>query len=195
MTSRPTTIRQELDNYVKKIVLLLTLLVSTSVFANNDSGWQTYGDIMRYLIPASAAVITLYERDFTGFKELAISTVTTQLITEGLKAATKERRPNGGCCASFPSGHVSASFSGASFLQRRYGWQYGILPYAAAILVGVSRIQTHAHYSHDVIAGAILAMGVNLLVTKPYTFPNKTRLLITPEVTTQHSALTMTYWF
>jgi len=42
---------------------------------------------------------------------------------------------------SFPSGHASAAFQGASFIQRRYGWKHGKYAYLLAAFVGYSRIE------------------------------------------------------
>ena len=83
--------------------------------------------------------------------------MTTLGVTFALKYSIDEKRPNGGS-HSFPSGHASVAFSGASFLQKRYGWNYGIPAYIVALFVGYSRIESDNHYLHDVLAGA--AIGV-----------------------------------
>ena len=71
-----------------KIPLLILLLILQPAWAESISGWQTYGDYARYVIPAYAAVFTLYERDWKGLEELALSVGITQAATEGLKKIT-----------------------------------------------------------------------------------------------------------
>ena len=69
---------------------------------------------------------------------------------------------------SFPSGHTASAFIGAGFLQRRYGWKYGVPAYLAAGFVGASRVITKWHWIGDVIIGAGIGIGVNYLFTTPY---------------------------
>ena len=71
---------------------------------------------------------------------------------------------------SFPSGHTSSAFSGASFIQRRYGWKYGGPAYLLATLVAVSRTEAPDGYHDgwDVLAGAAIGIGSTYLFTKPY---------------------------
>ena len=56
------------------------------------------------------------------------------------KFLVDKRRPNEANNLSYPSGHSVASFSGAAFLQSRYGSAWGIPAYAGAFFVGYSRI-------------------------------------------------------
>jgi membrane-associated phospholipid phosphatase len=158
----------------KVLLLSLFLLISDSAFAHShshhpySSGWKTYGNVGTYAIPIFAALLAIGKHDYEGLKELAFSWGTTAGATEALKRVTQERRPNGGCCASFPSGHASSAFSGASFAQQRYGLKYGIPLYTAATLVAISRVEVNAHHSYDVLAGALLAIGINYIFVKPY---------------------------
>lgn len=50
------------------------------------------------------------------------------------------------------------AFSGASFLQKRYGWEYGLPAYAAAGFVGWSRVNSDEHDTADVVAGATISI-------------------------------------
>ncbi len=69
---------------------------------------------------------------------------------------------------SFPSGHASAAFSGASFIQKRYGWQYGIPAYLAASFVGYSRVEADQHYVEDVLAGAAIGIISTFIFADSY---------------------------
>jgi hypothetical protein len=83
-----------------------------------------------------------------------------EVITYGLKYSIDEQRPNGQP-HSFPSGHTSASFMGAEFIRKEYGWWFGAPAYAAASYVGWTRQQSRNHYSRDVFAGAAIGILSN----------------------------------
>ena len=102
--------------------------------------------------------------DGEGLLQLTEGAVYTALATHTLKFAVNKERPDGGDY-SWPSGHTSAAMQGAAYLQFRYGWEYGVPAYAAASLVGYSRVQADKHYVRDVVAGAVLATGIQYMVT------------------------------
>ena len=84
------------------------------------------------------------------------------------EAAIDKTRPDGDCCDSFPSGHASFTFMGASFLQRRYGWKYGLPAYAAATFVAYSRVEADRHFVEDVVAGAAIGFLSSYYFTTRY---------------------------
>ena len=129
---------------------------------------ETLGDIGRFLIPLSSASATLILHDYQGFAQMALATGLVQGATEGLKLATHERRPNGECCSSFPSGHASLAFTGASFIQFRYGLKYSIPLYLGSAYVAYSRVNIKAHSVPDVAFGAALAVVGTYLSTTSY---------------------------
>ncbi|USD66732.1 phosphatase PAP2 family protein [Vibrio sp. SCSIO 43136] len=130
----------------------------------NDS-LTTYGDIAQIGIPLTAGAISLYKGDNEGFIQLAEGALYTAIATHALKFTVNAERPNGGD-HSFPSGHTSAATQGAAYLQFRYGAAYGIPAYAAAALVGYSRVEGEYHHWRDVIAGMALATGIQYMVTE-----------------------------
>jgi len=90
--------------------------------------------------------------------------------------AIDKDRPDGSNSNSFPSGHTSAAFTGATFIHRRYGLNTALSAYAVASFVGFSRVHAQKHYWEDVIAGAALA-GVNSwLFAKPLNNGAETRV-------------------
>jgi len=125
------------------------------------------GDIFQYLLPATAAGLTLGYKDGDGALEFGESAALTLGVTYGLKYSIDEQRPNGGR-HSFPSGHSSISFCSAEFMGKRYGWEYGIPAYAAASFVAYSRVEAREHYPHDVIAGASIGIVSSYIFTRHY---------------------------
>jgi hypothetical protein len=64
------------------------------------------GDVLQFVLPATAAGLTLYNKDGKGALEFGESAALTLGITYGLKYTVNEKRPNGGK-QSFPSAHTS----------------------------------------------------------------------------------------
>lgn len=128
---------------------------------------DTAGDVGRLLIPVAAAGATLAKKDREGGKQLFLSLLAAAAVTEGLKAVVHERRPNGGD-HSFPSGHASISFAGATYLQVRYGWTYGIPAFLAAAFVGYSRVEAEEHWTKDVLGGAAIGIASGWIFTSRF---------------------------
>lgn len=87
---------------------------------------------------------------------------TTVILTEGIKALTREKRPDSNEHNSFPSGHASAAFAVAT-LESHLHPREAPLWFLGATLIAASRVRLHRHYSQDVIAGAALGYGVTRL--------------------------------
>lgn len=145
----------------------LLLCLNTIAEANASSGVEAAGDVLLYVMPVTAAGLTLIHRDGEGAIQYGKSAMLTLAVTCGLKYTVDEGRPNGGR-HSFPSGHSSVSFSAAEFIRKRYGWEYGIPAYAAASFVAYSRVDSRQHYLHDVIVGAGIGIAGSYVFTKPY---------------------------
>lgn len=118
----------------------------------------TYGDIGQFAIPVIAGITAIVkEDDYQGLLQLGVGSAVTMGVTHGLKFTVDRERPDGNGGKSFPSGHTAAAFMGASFLHYRYGWEYGLPSYAAAAVVGYSRIAADKHHWEDVVAAAVIA--------------------------------------
>jgi len=156
------------------IAAVLMTCVSSDAEAGN--GFTLYGDIARIAIPAAALAMTAAKGDKDGAIQFGEALVTTAAVTYGLQYTVNAEGPDGEE-HSFPSGHTSIAFAGAAFIQQRYGWTYGAPAYLAAALVGVSRITGHKHHVADVLAGAGIGIGANLIFTKKY---EKNAVTLTP---------------
>ncbi len=143
------------------------LCLTACVGARAADNIETAGDILQFVLPATAGGLTLGYQDYKGTVEFGESAALTLGATYGLKYAVNERRPNGGS-QSFPSAHTSISFSAAEFMRKRYGWEYGIPAYAAASFVAYSRVEAREHYPHDVVAGAAIGIVSSYIFTRPY---------------------------
>lgn len=154
---------------MKRTVMMLCLGAALCQGAWASSAFETYGDIAQFAIPLAALGISWSKDDYEGMRQLGYSAAATEGTVLILKNTVDATRPNGGA-KSFPSGHTALAFSGASYLQLRYGWQYGvpaIIAIIAASAVGWSRVDAKQHYWRDVIAGAAIASGLSYLITTP----------------------------
>ena len=149
------------------VLAFFSFYLTTDVGARAGDNIETAGDILQYVLPATAGGLTLGYQDYQGTLQFGESAALTLGTTYALKYAVNERRPNGGS-GSFPSAHASISFSAAEFMRKRYGWEYGIPAYAAASFVAYSRVEAREHYPHDVIAGAAIGIASSYLFTRPY---------------------------
>jgi membrane-associated phospholipid phosphatase len=146
----------------------LSLVLCTVAFsAKATDGIQQAGDALQFVLPGTAAALTLAHKDRQGAIEFGKSAALMLSLTYGLKYTVSERSPNGSG-QSFPSAHTSISFSAAEFMRERYGWEYGIPAYAAASFVAYSRVESRQHHPQDVIAGAGIGIWSSFIFTKPY---------------------------
>jgi hypothetical protein len=104
-----------------------------------------------------------------GSKDL--ETASTAAVTEGRKLAVNEQAPDG-ADRSFPSGHASIVFSGAAFVQMRYGWTYGIPACLVAAFVAGAAIGILAHgtftspYRAVTVVPAVRRDSIGVVVTR-----------------------------
>lgn len=149
------------------LLIVLLLCLTASVEARAGDGIEVAGNVLQYVLPATAAGLTLGYKDSKGALQLGESAALTLGVTYGLKYAVDERRPNGGRY-SFPSGHTSIAFCAAEFMRKRYGWEYGIPAYALASFVAYSRVESRQHHPQDVVAGAAIGMISSNIFTRSY---------------------------
>lgn len=151
---------------MNKSIVYIILLSSISHFVQAKSTFETYGDIGQLAIPLIAAGISLGQEDYDGLKQFGYSALSSEATVQILKYTVDEKGPDGEG-KSFPSGHTARAFTGATYLQIRYGWEYGIPAYLAAGAVGWSRVDANQHYWRDVLVGAAIGTGFTYLFTTP----------------------------
>ncbi|GGA93364.1 phosphatase PAP2 family protein [Agarivorans gilvus] len=144
------------------------LLVSLCALSHADT-WVEIGDYTQVILPLGGLGLSLAKGDTTGTLQLTKSFATSFTITQSIKWVVDKRRPNFTTNNSFPSGHTTAAFSGASFLHTRYGSAWGIPAYTLAAYTGWSRVHGDKHYWDDVLAGASIATLSNLFFVNPIT--------------------------
>ena len=153
--------------WVKYLSIILCVLIVTALKAQNFN-IEKSGDIISVALPISAFASTIIWQDKQKPTLQFIKTMWMSLvITHSLKRIINKERPNGGDY-SFPSGHTSAAFTGAAFIERKYGFKYGIPSYLLASYVGWTRIHENKHDKWDVLGGAIIGIGSAYIFTKPF---------------------------
>ena len=125
-------------------------------------------DIGEIALPTLAYLVPVANADSWGLLQYAVQNAVSTGITQGIKEGVQRWRPELDAPDSFPSGHTTAAFSGASFLHTRYGQNWGVPAYLGAILVGATRVNLERHYLSDVIAGAGVSMVSNWLLAIPF---------------------------
>lgn len=125
-------------------------------------------DVFAVLLPATALTLTLCEKDWKGLLQGVETAAVTAGLTLLLKYTVKEWRPDHSNQHSFPSGHSAVSFASATYLQRRYGWKWGVPAYVVATYVGWGRCFAKKHYWYDVLAGGAIGAGSALIFTRPF---------------------------
>lgn len=168
---------------MNRIVLIFVLVIAMVMpsHAQNRSAVETSTDILMFLPGAAGVCISLLKNDSEGFWQLAESGATAIAASYLLKYTIKKERPDGSDMHSFPSNHVATSFAGAAFLQRRYGWAYGIPAYAVSAYVAWGRVYSKRHDWWDVLAGAAVGVGSAYIYTRP--FSQKHDVVIAPSFT------------
>ena len=166
--------------YLKLFFIVSVLFVFlTPIQARKHSGFEIYGDIFQFL-PIAAGVYSLTQKDYKGLGQLAIGAGSVLALTYAVKYSFLEiskihpdwakisQRPNHGSYDGFPSGHTASAFSAAGFMQRRYGWKWGVPTTVLATLVGISRIVAKRHTATQVVVGALIGYGLSYLVTSRF---------------------------
>lgn len=158
-----------------KLILIIALPFGNQIvytqqqLSSSQKFHKTSGDVLVGMLPVLALSTTfIWQDDQRGTLQFTKSLLGTVAITSLLKLVIDKERPSGESLNSFPSGHTSISYASAAFIQKRYGWKYGIPTYLLAGYVSFSRIEAKKHDGWDVLAGTVLGIGMSYLFTRPY---------------------------
>jgi membrane-associated phospholipid phosphatase len=146
---------------------LASASLPTPAYGFDEEGWDDASRIGEVALVAAAVGHPVLTGDGEGAWQASGSIGAAWLVTEGLKQAFPERRPDGSDRRSFPSGHTSVSFAAAATLHKRSGWEVGLPATALAAFVGVARIKADKHHWYDVLAGAGIGGLAGHLITSP----------------------------
>jgi len=157
-------------NHVSRIIMAMMILILPVDSMAQSQPRKNVGistDVLAIALPVATIAYTLSTKDWQGLKQGAFAAATTIGTTYLLKYTIHKRRPDGSDNHSFPSFHTSASFAAAAFVQRRYGWKWGIGAYVVAAYVGWGRTFARKHDWWDVLAGAAIGAGASYIFTRP----------------------------
>ncbi len=180
--------------FLAYVGLLVVLGATVAPDAHAETEWVTEaGDILQIALPVIGGVSTFFTNpdpdktwDKEGTKQFALSYGSAWGTTYVLKFVAGKARPNGNNRTSFPSGHTMSAFSGAAFIDSRYGKVFGIPAYALAAFTGYSRVQSNWHYRDDVLAGA----SIGMLYAWNFVSPQPGKLALLPTVSAQGIGMT-----
>jgi hypothetical protein len=133
-----------------------------------NSNWRTNNhvdDFIQYFPMAEMYIADIaYSKTkievFQQSKNLIISQLFTAIIIQTIKRTTNNTRPNGSP-HSFPSGHTSIAFTGATALYLEYRDTNPFLAYSGygfSTATGLLRITNNKHWLSDVLVGAGIGM-------------------------------------
>lgn len=160
--------------HVLKLILSLLIfsnshqLCAQMTLTKSERTHKNIGDALRYTMPMLTLGTAILNKHTSGeSKQFAKTMAGTLGVTYALKWTVRKTRPNGENNLSFPSGHTSVAFASAAFVQRMYGWKWGIPAYGLASYVGYTRIRIKKHDGWDVFAGALIGTGIAYWFTRP----------------------------
>lgn len=151
---------------MKRLLIIILALATMQLRAQNHHS-DALDDVLQHAPMASVFVLKACGvSNETSWQQLALtgaaSYVLSAATTYSLKQVVQERRPDKSDRRSFPSGHATFAFAGATMLAHEYGhsepW-VAIGGYTLASLVAVDRLVRDRHYLHDVCAGAVIGVA------------------------------------
>ena len=158
-------------------LLFLSAGFTVPAEAASTSKIETAGKAVAYALPLVAVGVSLaHHEDWDGVAELGVSTAATLGAAYLLSHIVREQRPDHSDFHSLPSDTAALADASADYLWARYGWQYGVPAYAAALFVGYSRVDAKKHHWYDVAASSVIAFGVNYAIVTRYHENNRYRV-------------------
>jgi membrane-associated phospholipid phosphatase len=148
------------------MIAAFSLTATTAIAGGEYRPEEFISDVLTGVVPLTGLAVAYFTDDTEGQKQWMRNTGVNQVFITSLRVGFNQtylgERPNG-IGYGFPSGHVAFVMSGATFLERRYGWKWGVPAYLAAAYVARVRVVNNHHHVRDVAASAALAYGISLL--------------------------------
>lgn len=148
---------------MRHLLLTLFAFLSLQAFAQNkEYHGNGIEDYLRYAPYASVFALKAFGVESrSSWKRIAVDNAIgiafTTGVTYSLKRAVRIERPDGTDNHSFPSGHTSLAFAGATALHKEYGhlssW-ISIAGYSVATFTAIERVRRNRHNWGDVVIGA-----------------------------------------
>jgi len=145
--------------------------------------FSKYGDLAGQTIPNLLYISYMSFNDdvksVARAKLMFKATVFSGLTVFFLKRIINQKRPDGGDRNSHPSGHTTTAFAFASVVSLEHP-SWSIPAYALASYVGLSRMNDHVHYLHDVVMGAAIGMAYGYAFYEKQNTPETVNYFISP---------------
>lgn len=156
---------------LKQLLFCLLLLLPLSASAQKEYHGDGIDDYLRFV-----PLVSVYALKASGVESAsswrrlavnsALSVALSAGVSYGLKLSVKEWRPDRTDRRSFPSGHTTLAFAGATILHKEFGhvspW-ISIAGYSVATLTAIDRVRRNRHHWGDVAAGAAIGVGGTML--------------------------------
>jgi len=163
--------------------------------------FQNFGSLWSFGVIGAFEVWGEASGDATA-KNAAMDALTASIIGPGLigtalKEAIGRVRPTSATHTfefkpfsgnqSFPSGHTFQAFTVATAIAENYhAWWVQVLCYGSASLVGYARIEQNAHFTSDVVSGALLGWSITRGIANRNSAPNPKRINWEPYTDGRH---------
>lgn len=156
---------ERLEKRLLCLVLVLCFCFSAQAQRKDYRG-DGIDDYLRFVPVASAVALKAAGvESSSSWKRFAVnaalSVAISSGVTYGLKHTVHDMRPDGTDNRSFPSGHTSFAFAGATVLHKEFHrvspW-ISVAGFGVAALTAADRVRRHRHEWDDVAAGA--AIGI-----------------------------------
>lgn len=153
-------------------LLLIVLMLPFRVSAQHKTYHGDGIDNILEFVPVTSAY-TLKAcgvESASSWKRLVVNTAASYAIGMGtaymLKHTINKTRPDGTDNRSFPSGHATRAFAGATILAHEYGkrslW-IAVTGYGVATLTAADRVRRNRHDAADVLTGAAIGVAATEL--------------------------------
>ena len=170
---------------MKRLLLIYIFVVAHAAFsvAQTQRHGDGIDDVMQYAPYAALfAMKTAGLESRHDWPQLAATAVGSWVVSAGIAYVLKhnidEWRPDHTDQHSFPSGHTTIAFAGATALHKEFGhlspW-VSVGGYTVAVLTAADRLRRDRHHWHDVCVGAAIGFGATQLTyyVSDLLFPRK----------------------